>query len=100
MPCSINRSIALSKVSIMWSHNAHLLVPDDELGRSPQNKMLKCPKHCVFSMFDCTIVLSSGQTVMQLTRPLRCQGCCCPCSLQEMEIFCPPGNKIATVKEM
>ncbi len=42
----------------------------------------------------------AGQVVMMLERPLRCQGCCCPCCLQEMEIFCPPGNKIATVKEV
>jgi len=40
-----------------------------------------------------------GQVVIQIHRPYRCTGCCCPCYLQELEIQCPPGVKVATIKE-
>ncbi|CAD5112935.1 DgyrCDS2142 [Dimorphilus gyrociliatus] len=38
--------------------------------------------------------------VIALNRPLNCQGFLCPCCLQRMEIYCPPGQLVATIKEM
>ncbi|XP_048460113.1 phospholipid scramblase 1-like [Rhincodon typus] len=38
-----------------------------------------------------------GQEVINLYRPLRCAGCCCPCCLQEMEVKAPPGEPIGYV---
>lgn len=49
--------------------------------------------------FDIQVVDNYQREVMRLVRPLRCQGCCCPCCLQEMEIHAPPGQVIGYVKE-
>ncbi|KAL2097224.1 hypothetical protein ACEWY4_006431 [Coilia grayii] len=40
-----------------------------------------------------------GQTVMSVARPLKCNSCCCPCCLQEVEVQSPPGNPIGYVKQ-
>lgn len=37
--------------------------------------------------------------VIHLSRPLRCQCCCCPCCLQEIEIQSPPGTVIGYVEQ-
>jgi len=36
--------------------------------------------------FRMSIVDTQQREVLSLQRPLRCQGCCCPCCLQEMEV--------------
>ncbi|KAG5286679.1 hypothetical protein AALO_G00017600 [Alosa alosa] len=40
-----------------------------------------------------------GQTVMSVTRPLKCSACCFPCCLQELEVQSPPGNPIGYVTQ-
>ena len=40
---------------------------------------------------------NEGQEVIHLKRPLRCQDCCFPCCLQEMEVSSPPGTIIGTI---
>ena len=40
-----------------------------------------------------------GQEVIHLNRPLRCQGCCFPCCLQELEVSSPPGTVIGKVEQ-
>lgn len=37
------------------------------------------------------------QQVLTLTRPLRCNMCCFPCCLQQLEVQSPPGNPIGYV---
>ena len=37
--------------------------------------------------------------VIHLSRPLRCQCCCCPCCLQEIEVQSPPGTVIGYVEQ-
>merc|ERR1712210_225732 len=37
--------------------------------------------------------------VIHLNRPLRCQSCCFPCCLQEIEVSSPPGSVIGTVEQ-
>ena len=36
--------------------------------------------------FDMVVSDNQGMEVIHLNRPLRCQACCCPCCLQEMEV--------------
>ncbi len=50
--------------------------------------------------FLINLIDMQGSTVLQMERGLRCQGCCCPCCLQEMDILIPGGQKIATIKEV
>uniref|UniRef100_A0A674CJJ9 Phospholipid scramblase n=1 Tax=Salmo trutta TaxID=8032 RepID=A0A674CJJ9_SALTR len=38
-----------------------------------------------------------GEEVMTLMRPLRCDCCCFPCCLQELEVQSPPGSPIGYV---
>ena len=45
--------------------------------------------------FDMKISDLQGQEVLHLTRPLRCQTCCFPCCLQEMEVRAWQGGRWA-----
>lgn len=60
-----------------------------------------CTRQCCGPLrpFDIQVVDNFQREVIRLIRPLRCQGCCCPCCLQEMEIHAPPGQVIGYVKE-
>merc|ERR1711892_164863 len=49
--------------------------------------------------FDMNICDNQGMEVIHLTRPLRCQTCCFPCCLQEMEVSSPPGTIIGTIEQ-
>ena len=49
--------------------------------------------------FNIRISNMQGQQVMGLNRDCNCQGCCCPCCLQEMYVEYPPGQRIAIVRE-
>ena len=49
--------------------------------------------------FDMNITDMQGQEVIHLNRPLRCQGCCCPCCLQELEVSSPPGTTIGKIEQ-
>ena len=46
-----------------------------------------------------TITDLMGQEVIHLNRPLRCQLCCFPCCLQEMEVSSPPGAVIGSIQQ-
>ncbi|XP_037074462.1 phospholipid scramblase 1-like, partial [Pollicipes pollicipes] len=48
--------------------------------------------------FDIRVLDSQQHEVLHLSRPLRCQGCCCPCCLQELEVTAG-GQVIGLVKE-
>ncbi|XP_050434180.1 phospholipid scramblase 1-like [Adelges cooleyi] len=37
--------------------------------------------------------------IIRLSRPLRCQSCCCPCCLQRIEVFSPPGRLVGSVDQ-
>jgi len=49
--------------------------------------------------FDMNITDNTGIEVIHLNRPLRCQACCFPCCLQELEVSSPPGSIIGTVEQ-
>ena len=49
--------------------------------------------------FDMNITDNSGLEVIHLNRPLRCDNCCFPCCLQEVEVSSPPGSVIGTVEQ-
>lgn len=49
--------------------------------------------------FEMNILNNQMQEVMHLVRPLRCQACCFPCCLQELEVHSPPGTVIGTVEQ-
>jgi uncharacterized protein YxjI len=49
--------------------------------------------------FDMTIKDNADREVIHLNRPLRCQSCCFPCCLQELEVSSPPGTVIGYVKQ-
>ena len=49
--------------------------------------------------FEMNIVDNSGKEVIHLVRPLRCQGCCFPCCLQELEVHSPMGTIIGKNNE-
>eukprot|EP00092_Neocalanus_flemingeri_P021971 GFUD01023828.1.p1 GENE.GFUD01023828.1~~GFUD01023828.1.p1 ORF type:complete len:332 (-),score=107.04 GFUD01023828.1:184-1179(-) len=49
--------------------------------------------------FEMNIMDNQGQDVMLLVRPLRCQACCFPCCLQELEVHSPPGTVIGYVEQ-
>jgi len=49
--------------------------------------------------FDMNITDNSGQEVIHLNRPLRCQACCFLCCLQEMEVSSPPGTVIGSIEQ-
>jgi len=49
--------------------------------------------------FDMTLCGNDGQEVIHLQRPLRCQDCCFPCCLQEMEVSSPPGTVIGSISQ-
>jgi hypothetical protein len=40
-----------------------------------------------------------GNDVINLQRPLRCQSCCFPCCLQEVEVTSPPGTPVGSIKQ-
>jgi len=49
--------------------------------------------------FDMIIKDNADQEVLHLQRPYRCQSCCFPCCLQELEVSSPPGTVIGYVKQ-
>ncbi|KAF7237849.1 Phospholipid scramblase 2 [Varanus komodoensis] len=49
----------------------------------------------VMKIFDHT-----GQEVIELVRPLRCSSCLCPCCLQEVAVYAPPGHVVGYVKQI
>ncbi|XP_014400091.1 PREDICTED: phospholipid scramblase family member 5 [Myotis brandtii] len=50
---------------------------------------------------SCTLRITdnSGQEVITVNRPLRCDSCWCPCYLQELEIQAPPGTVVGYVAQ-
>ncbi|XP_008064865.1 phospholipid scramblase family member 5 isoform X1 [Carlito syrichta] len=50
---------------------------------------------------SCTLRITdnSGQEVITVNRPLRCNSCWCPCYLQELEIQAPPGTIVGYVAQ-
>jgi len=49
--------------------------------------------------FDMNITDMTGNEVIHLNRPLRCQACCFPCCLQELEVSSPPGTTIGSIEQ-
>lgn len=49
--------------------------------------------------FQMKIMDNTGNEVMHVHRPLRCDSCWCPCCLQKLEVSAPPGNLIGTVEQ-
>jgi len=60
-----------------------------------------CTRQCCGPIrpFMLNITDGQGQEVITLDRPLRCQACCFPCCLQELEVMSPPGTVIGTVEQ-
>lgn len=58
-----------------------------------------CPLQfcCSDRPFTLHIQDNLGEEVMTLMRPLRCDCCCFPCCLQELEVQSPPGSPIGYV---
>uniref|UniRef100_A0A8C6YG37 Phospholipid scramblase n=1 Tax=Naja naja TaxID=35670 RepID=A0A8C6YG37_NAJNA len=61
-----------------------------------------CVRNCLGSLRPFTMVISNhvGQQVIHLVRPFRCDGCCCPCCLQELEVQAPPGLPIGYIQQL
>ena len=53
-----------------------------------------CTRFCCGSNrpFGMEICQPNGDEIIQLEQPLRCSSCFCPCCLQEMEVYSPPGK--------
>uniref|UniRef100_A0A8D2ESA7 Phospholipid scramblase n=1 Tax=Theropithecus gelada TaxID=9565 RepID=A0A8D2ESA7_THEGE len=60
-----------------------------------------CTRNCCGRSrpFTLRITDNVGQEVITLERPLRCNCCCCPCCLQEIEIQAPPGVPVGYVTQ-
>ncbi|KAG8186680.1 hypothetical protein JTE90_014754 [Oedothorax gibbosus] len=60
-----------------------------------------CTRNCIGPLrpFSMRIEDNAGREVINLLRECRCQGCCCPCCLQEIEIYSPPGTLVGRVAE-
>ncbi|XP_036207106.1 phospholipid scramblase 1 isoform X3 [Myotis myotis] len=58
-----------------------------------------CTRNCCGANrpFTMRILDLMGREVVTLERPLRCTSCCCPCCLQEIEIYAPPGVPVGYV---
>ncbi|XP_062986055.1 phospholipid scramblase 1-like [Elgaria multicarinata webbii] len=50
--------------------------------------------------FVIKIVDNSGQEIIEFLRPYRCSSCFCPCCLQELFVYAPPGFPIGYVKQI
>lgn len=49
--------------------------------------------------FEMIIKDNEEREVIHLNRPLRCQACCFPCCLQELEVSSPPGTIVGTIEQ-
>ncbi|ELT96919.1 hypothetical protein CAPTEDRAFT_120877, partial [Capitella teleta] len=49
--------------------------------------------------FDMHIMDNTGKEVLLVTAPLRCDSCCFPCCLKNLEVQAPPGNVINVIFE-
>jgi len=49
--------------------------------------------------FDMSITDHQGMEVIHLERPLRCQLCCCPCCLQELDVSSSQGGPCGKVEQ-
>uniref|UniRef100_A0A673VQN3 Phospholipid scramblase n=1 Tax=Suricata suricatta TaxID=37032 RepID=A0A673VQN3_SURSU len=60
-----------------------------------------CTRNCCGASrpFTMRIIDNMGREVITLERPLRCDSCCCPCCLQEIEIHAPPGVPVGYVTQ-
>ncbi|EFB28953.1 hypothetical protein PANDA_007809, partial [Ailuropoda melanoleuca] len=58
-----------------------------------------CTRNCCGDSrpFTMRILDNMGREVITLERPLKCDCCCCPCCLQEVTIYAPPGVPIGYV---
>ncbi|CAD5112936.1 DgyrCDS2143 [Dimorphilus gyrociliatus] len=64
-----------------------------------------CERQCcgpirAMTMNISTVTTAGEVPLIFLNRPRNCQGCCCPCCLQVMEIQFPIGKLAATIKEV
>uniref|UniRef100_A0A8C9J5J8 Phospholipid scramblase n=1 Tax=Panthera tigris altaica TaxID=74533 RepID=A0A8C9J5J8_PANTA len=60
-----------------------------------------CTRNCcgVSRPFTMRIIDNMGQEAITLERPLRCDSCCCPCCLQEIEVHAPPRVPVGYVTQ-
>jgi len=60
-----------------------------------------CTRNCCGPLrpFDIKITDGGDREVIHLTRPLACTSCFCPCWLQTLEVFSPPGSLAGTVEQ-
>ncbi|RZF42929.1 hypothetical protein LSTR_LSTR000552 [Laodelphax striatellus] len=60
-----------------------------------------CARNCCGPLrpFEMNILDNYGREVIHFSRPMSCQGCCCPCCLQSLEVYAPPGNLIGKIEE-
>ncbi|RWS18501.1 hypothetical protein B4U80_02494, partial [Leptotrombidium deliense] len=60
-----------------------------------------CTRNCLGIMrpFHMHIFDNNFREVINIYRPYRCTGCCCPCSMQELEVMAPSGAVFGYVKE-
>uniref|UniRef100_F7IKX5 Phospholipid scramblase n=1 Tax=Callithrix jacchus TaxID=9483 RepID=F7IKX5_CALJA len=60
-----------------------------------------CSRNCCGPSRSFTLRITDNlcREVITLERPLRCNSCCCPCCLQEIEIQAPPGVPIGYVTQ-
>ncbi len=49
--------------------------------------------------FDLEIRDSQGNELIHLYRPFRSKSCLCPCFLQVMEVYSPPGTLVGTIEQ-
>ncbi|CAG2168920.1 unnamed protein product, partial [Oppiella nova] len=49
--------------------------------------------------FDLKILDNNRREVIHLYRPLRCDGCCCWCCLQRLDVLSPCGEILGTIRQ-
>ncbi|KAJ7990675.1 hypothetical protein DPEC_G00302860 [Dallia pectoralis] len=97
----VHQNVSLAEVILDWEVNNSYIVKNS-MGQqvfSVAEENNCCTLQCCGPGRPFTLHIQDnlGQEVLTLTRPLRCDCCCFPCCLQELEVQSPPGIPIGYV---
>ncbi|XP_050399524.1 phospholipid scramblase 1 [Patella vulgata] len=102
----IHQLLDVVEVLLGWQRNSRYQILDKEGNQIIYIfEVADCyARQCLGGMreFSMKATDDDGVELLSVHRPLRCTSRCCwiCCNLQELEIFSPPGNHIATIKEI
>uniref|UniRef100_A0A4W5MKH0 Phospholipid scramblase n=1 Tax=Hucho hucho TaxID=62062 RepID=A0A4W5MKH0_9TELE len=97
----VHQKVNLAEVVLDWEVTDNYIVMNS-VGQqvfavAEENDSCTLQFCCPDRPFTLHIQDNLGQEVMTLIRPLRCDSCCFPCCLQELEVPNPSGNPIGYV---